>query len=214
MTAARASHQLRVLISGAGSGIGFACARAFAAMGAELILTDHDAEALTRSAELLAGYSRFCDVVSDASVAIFAADIEQSFDSFDVLINAAGNGYVRSLGMVRMAKALLPLLRKGKGARMIVNVAPCCEQRDGHKLFPHASSRTGFRTLHDAIAAQTRGSSISVVAVRVKPRPTPASREIDCGYDELAEGIVQVVRRHRPEWIPQPRPSPQMQKRA
>lgn len=193
---------LRVIISGAGAGIGFACATAFAALGAELILTDHDPTALTLAGELLGAHSRFCDVVSDTSVAIVAAELEQQFDSFDVLINAAGNGYVRALGMVRVTKALLPLMRRGNGARLIVNVAPCRSRRGGDKLFPHAGSPSGFGELHEAIAMLTRGSSIETVAVRATPKPTAAGRAPACGTEELAEEIVAMVRAQRPEWVP------------
>jgi NAD(P)-dependent dehydrogenase (short-subunit alcohol dehydrogenase family) len=200
---------LRVIISGAGAGIGFACASAFAARGAELTLTDHDPPALTIAAELLGARSRFCDVVSDSSVAIVAAELEEQLDSFDVLINAAGNGYVRALGMMRMTKALLPLMRKGSGARLIVNVAPCRSLRGGDQLFPHAGSPAGFRELHEAIAIQTRGSSIDVVAVRAKPRPTAAGSAPECGYDELAEEIVAMVRAQRPQWVQRPGSSAQ-----
>ena len=46
----RSGANLRVLITGAGSGIGYACARAFAGQGADLILSDIDGPALKRAA--------------------------------------------------------------------------------------------------------------------------------------------------------------------
>src|SRR5690242_9192967 len=100
------NDRLRVLVSGAASGVGLACAEAFAARGAELVLTDHDGTGLTRAAERLGAHSRFCDSISDASVAILAADIAEQVPSLDVLINAAGRAYVRTLAMTRMTRAL------------------------------------------------------------------------------------------------------------
>jgi len=124
MSGAAANRNLRVLISGAAGGVGLACAYVFASRGAQLILCDSDGTGLTRASDASGGFSRFCDVISESSVAVFAAEIDAKFDSVDVLINAAGKGYVRTLGMMQMSRALLPVLRRGSGRRLIVNVAP------------------------------------------------------------------------------------------
>ncbi len=185
------SGRLRVIVTGAGSGIGFACASAFAARGAELVLVDNDPEKLSRAGGTLGAYSRFCDVVSVSSAAIFAREIEQDFHGLEVLINAAGTGYIRALGMVCMARMLLPLLDKGRGARLIVNLAPCRERPAPHDLFPYAGSQRSFDQLSDAIAAQTRGTSIHVVKLCSGPRP-----------EDIAERIVAMAQKLRPSWVP------------
>lgn len=195
---------LRVVVTGAGEGVGHACAAAFARRGAELILTDSDGIALTRAGDLLGAHARFCDVASEASVAIFAADIANDFDSIDVLINAAGNGYVRSLGMMRMSNALLPLLRRGRGNRLIVNIAPSHGLGGRHEIFPHAGSQHGFQQLSDALELKTKGLGIAVVVVPPVLRPLPLPGEADLGWDagSIAERVVDLVRGQRPEWAP------------
>ena len=205
MSPRAANRNLRVLVSGAGSGVGLACAYVFANRGAELILCDSDGTALTRASDATGGFSRFCDVVSESSVAVFAAEIAAKFDTFDVLINAAGKSYVRTLGMMQMSRTMLPSLRRGSGRRLIINVAPA----GGIKLssmFPYASSREGFQGLSDALADQTRGSMIDVVTITPDLRfdagsdDTPFYRVERVEEDSTAARILELVALARPEW--------------
>ena len=151
----------RVLITGAGSGIGRACADAMAARGAELILCDNDAQTLRDASEELGAVGRFCDVASEASVAVFAADITESFDSIDLLINAAGGGYERTLGMYRVSRALLPALRRGEHFKLMLNIPP--DEDAGVAIFPYASSGQAFQRLSSALAAETKGTGVDVL---------------------------------------------------
>ena len=205
MSGAAANRNLRVLISGAAGGVGLACAYVFASRGAQLILCDSDGTGLTRASDASGGFSRFCDVISESSVAVFAAEIDAKFDSFDVLINAAGKGYVRTLGMMQMSRALLPVLRRGSGRRLIVNVAPAGGMSRS-TMFPYASSREGFEGLSDALADQTRGSLIDVVSISPDVRRTPASSDSPFYRIERVDGdatatqILDLVAAARPEW--------------
>jgi NAD(P)-dependent dehydrogenase (short-subunit alcohol dehydrogenase family) len=206
MSGAAANRNLRVLISGAASGVGLACAYVFANRGAELILCDSDGTGLTRVSDGTGGFSRFCDVISESSVAVFAAEIDAKFDSIDVLINVAGNGYVRTLGMMQMSRALLPILRRGNGRRLIVNVAPAGGMSRS-AMFPYASSREGFQGLSDALGDQTRGSMIDVVSINPDIRLAPAEGAESPFYrierideDATAARIVDLVAAARPEW--------------
>ena len=206
MSGIAANRGLRVLISGAADGVGLACAYVFADRGAELILCDSDGTSLTRASDAAGGFSRFCDVISEASVSVFASEIDAKFDSIDVLINAAGDGYVRSLGMMQMSRALLPMLRRGCGRRLIVNVAPAGGM-SASGMFPYASSREGFQGLSDALADQTRGSMIDVVSIAPNLRfelganpETPFYRIERVDETGTAERILGLVAAARPEW--------------
>ena len=202
-----ANRGLRVLVTGAGRGVGLACAHAFGERGAELILCDSDGTALTRASDAADGFSRFCDVISETSVAVFASEIKAKFNSLDVLINAAGGGYVRTLGMMQMSRALLPLLRNGSGRRLIVNVAPA-GGLSAPGMFPYASSREGFQGLSDALADQTRGSLIDVLAISPDIRfeaagigaETPFYRIERVDSEATAQRIFGAVVAARPEW--------------
>lgn len=151
----------RVLITGACRGVGRACAEHFTARGVELILADHDAAGLREFAQQLGAVGRYCDVASEASVTVFAADVLAQYAELDMIINAAGGGYERTLGMYRVSRALLPALRKGLLHNILLNVPPAAD--DQAPIFPYASSQQAFHRLCAALAAETRGSSVRVM---------------------------------------------------
>jgi short-subunit dehydrogenase len=158
----------RVLIAGGAGGVGLACAEALAGPGADLILCDIDGIALTRAAERLGAFARFCDSMEEHSVAIFAAEIGEQFPGVDVLINAAGRGYVRALAMMRMTRAFMPLLRRAAGQRLLINIAPAGGFVASDGMFPYASSFGAFERLSEALTEQVKGTSIEVVTIAPK----------------------------------------------
>ena len=84
------------VVTGAGNGIGAACARAFAQGGWDLVLVDRDEDALSRSAES-GGETIVGDVaareVNDAAVAL----AENRFGRLDAVIANAGVNLARSI---------------------------------------------------------------------------------------------------------------------
>lgn len=172
-----------MLITGACRGVGRACAEALARCGTELILCDNDANALGEAAQELGAVGRFCDVASEASVAIFAADILDQYPALDMVINAAGGGYERTLGMYRVSRALLPALRCGIHNNLLLNIPPAGEDA-GTAIFPYASSVQAFHRLSAALAAETRGTAISVLIA------DPASRRVSQVLPDLDAGSL------------------------
>jgi 3-hydroxybutyrate dehydrogenase len=91
-----------VFVTGAASGIGYELAKAFAASGARVILTDLNEEKVKQSSEELnnKGYETIgikCDVTSEAEV---VSAIEQTINHFgrlDICINNAGLQYVSKI---------------------------------------------------------------------------------------------------------------------
>ncbi len=179
----------RVLITGACRGVGRACAEALARCGTELILCDNDAKALTEATRTLGAVGRFCDVASEASVAVFAADILEQYPTLDMVINAAGGGYERTLGMYRVSRALLPALRRGTHNNLLLNIPPADKDADA-AIFPYASSEQAFHRLSAALAAETRGTAISVLigdpnsrrVSQVLPNPDAGSSADTCDF--------------------------------
>lgn len=179
-SSASSGDRPRVLISGAARGVGLRCAQALAERGAELLLSDRDPDALEAAAERLGqGTPLLCDVSSETSVARLADAVER-LGSLDMLINAAGGGYSRTLGMYRMSRALIPALRRSTH-QLIVNVPP--SPRDaGVPAFPYASSRLAFHRLSAALAHETRGTPIAVwIACPAKNRLMPVIPDPNAG---------------------------------
>ncbi|MGZ3370786.1 MAG: bifunctional aldolase/short-chain dehydrogenase [Caulobacteraceae bacterium] len=89
-----------VAVTGAGSGIGAAIARAFAAEGAEVACLDLDPEAAARAAKAVKGLAVTCDVTSDASVAAAFDQIVETYGGLDVLVSNAGAAFSGRIGEV------------------------------------------------------------------------------------------------------------------
>lgn len=83
------------LVTGAGSGIGLATAKAFAESGATVVLSDINEEAIrSSSAELIAGGHKAlairCDVANEADVEAMIGQTVSTFGRLDVAFNNAG----------------------------------------------------------------------------------------------------------------------------
>ncbi len=88
----------RVLITGAASGIGLCTAEEFAKAGAELVMTDIDAEGLDRAVDRLRAtgavvHGRVVDVSDRVAVDAMAKWVLEELGDLDILINNAGIGH-------------------------------------------------------------------------------------------------------------------------
>jgi NAD(P)-dependent dehydrogenase (short-subunit alcohol dehydrogenase family) len=157
----RDGYRPRVLITGACGVIGRGCAEALFSHGAELILCDKDVGGVRALADELEVAGLYCDVASEAGVLALVAEVLGQNASLDMVINAAGGGYERTLGMYRVSRALLPALRQD-GHTLLVNIPPSSD--DGDKaIFPYASSAFAFHRLSAALAFETRGTPVRVL---------------------------------------------------
>jgi 3-hydroxybutyrate dehydrogenase len=143
------------VVTGAAGGIGSHLARAFAAQGARLVLLDRARAALTEIAATLphAAATFEVDLADDASVADCVAQLRARWEAIAVLVNNAGTEFPTPLSdpardfmtrwegllrnnvgsMVRLTRALLPLLRPGAS---VINQSSIW----GHKGVPDFSA--------------------------------------------------------------------------
>ena len=78
------------VITGAASGIGAACARAFAAKGAKVVVVDVNASGARAVAKEVGGLAIPCNIASEAEVNALVAQAERELGPIDVFFNNAG----------------------------------------------------------------------------------------------------------------------------
>ena len=161
----RSVKGLTVLVTGAASGMGRATARVFADEGANVAVTDYEAEAAEKVAREIAATGGSAkawrlDVSNPDDITAVVDDAASHFDGLDILVNNAGisvrgaiddagydEAWARGLSVLltahqRSIRAALPWLRKSNCPR-IVNIA--------------STEALGATALHSAYSAAKAG---------------------------------------------------------
>lgn len=172
-----------VLITGATAGIGEACARAFAAQGARLILAARRMARLEEQADTLRGagadvLALELDVSSGGDVDEVLGDLPREWHEIDVLVNNAGLG--RGLdklwngdpvdwdemidtnvkGLLYVTGAVVPgMVERGRGH--VINLGSLA----GHEVYPGGAV---YCATKHAVAAITRGLRMDVLGTGVR----------------------------------------------
>ncbi len=89
-----------VVITGGGSGIGAACARAFRAAGADVCVADVDERAAEAVAAEVGGLAVTCDVTRHDSVEAAFAKIAERHGGIDIVVSNAGRAWQGRIGEV------------------------------------------------------------------------------------------------------------------
>lgn len=172
------------VITGAGSGIGRALAREFAARGSQLALADLNAAALKETLGLLGGAkvrSYIVDVADAAAVEAFARNVRQDFGRASVLINNAGVGLfgtfeeltvaefdwlfrINFWGVIHGCKFFLPLLRQEKEAR-IVNISSVFGLIAPPGQTAYGASKYAVRGFSESLREELRATPVGVTCV-------------------------------------------------
>lgn len=167
------------LVTGAGSGLGRAIARAFAAEGAHVYVTDVNGEAATAAAGEIGAAAKAitADVSRGQDVTAMFRTVEKTHGKLDVLANNAGlnvRGDFRHMsdadwvrirdvnldGVVRVARDGFPLLQASKRGSLI-NIASIMAHRGLRQL-------TAYSATKGAVTALTRGLAVEYAPFNIR----------------------------------------------
>lgn len=176
-----------VLVTGAATGIGLETARAFARMGARIVLSDIDAPRLREARETIASAGADCvaypaDVACEASMKALAEAVLRTHGAPDVLVNNAGIGYlgnfwrspldgwrrvldINVMGVVHGCWFFLPAMIAAGGARRVVNLASLAGIAPAPNMSAYAASKHAVIGLSDTLAMELDATAVGVTTV-------------------------------------------------
>lgn len=176
--------QPRVLITGAGSGLGRALALRYARDGHAVACADIVPERAQETLALLPGTGHHAlkvDVGDDASMDALRASLEHVWDSIDVVVNNAGVASggslleadmaewqwmlnINLLGVVRGCRAFVPWLVRQKRGR-VINIASFAALAGAPNIMSYGVAKAGVYTLSEQLRAELadKGVGVSVV---------------------------------------------------
>ncbi|TLX63036.1 short chain dehydrogenase [Stutzerimonas nosocomialis] len=177
--------QNRMMITGAGSGLGREIALRWAREGWRLALSDVNEQGLVETLRMVReaggdGFTQRCDVRDYSQLIALAQACEEKLGGIDVVVNNAGvasGGFfdelsledwdwqisINLMGVVKGCKAFLPLLQASKGA--IVNIASMAALMQAPGMSNYNVAKAGVVALSESLLVELKPEGISVHVV-------------------------------------------------
>ncbi len=187
-----------VVVTGAGSGIGAATARAFAQCGCRLILADLGLEKLDDTVNWLGArgaevHPFALDVTDGDSFNNLALEVSDTIGVPHVLINNAGIGGLGSFlntpmsavrqifevnlfGVINGCHAFLPLMLKDDQQRHLVNVASIASITPMPNMSAYAASKYAVDGLTEVLAMELADTNVDITCVHPGVINTPIAQ--------------------------------------
>ncbi len=193
------------VVTGGAQGIGFGIASRLAEEGAIIIIADIKEKTARDAAQRICDSggdaSAFAvDIGDDARVAALAAHVDKTHGRCEILVNNAaisdGTGIehmtmaryhevirINQDGAVRMSLAFVPLLRKGRTGKRILNIASIMGVRGWPDAIPYSTAKGAIVNFTRALAADLAPHNIMVNALAPGFVNTPMSIQPDGSHE-------------------------------
>ncbi|MBK8089966.1 MAG: glucose 1-dehydrogenase [Chitinophagaceae bacterium] len=171
------------IVTGGGSGLGFAIAEKFIAGGITTIIAGRDKEKLTKAKEQLGNlcYAIPCDVSNLSSIPAFVEGVLKQFGQIDILVNNAGINLKKEFTEVtdeefhnilttnvtavfsmsrEVVKHMLP-----RGTGNIINISSMAAQYGLPKVIAYTASKTAIDGMTRAMAVELSPKGIRINAI-------------------------------------------------
>ena len=194
------------VITGAASGIGAACARAFAAEGAIVAVVDRQEAAAQQVADEIKGFAVTCDVSDEASVIGMVGEVEARLGPIEVLFNnagiATGGGVlgvdpavwdtqwsVNVMAHVYAIRAVLPgMLQRGEG--YILHTASMAGILTTHGNATYAATKHAVVGLAEWMSITYHGKGIRTSLLAPLGVRTPMLGDTTSAFAQTAAGPI------------------------
>jgi NAD(P)-dependent dehydrogenase (short-subunit alcohol dehydrogenase family) len=194
------------IITGAASGIGAACARAFAAAGARVVAVDLNGDGAQLIASEIGGTAFACDVASEADINQLIADTEHQLGPVEVLFNNAGvatggdplntpievwneQWQINLMSHVYAVRAVLPgMLERGSG--YLLHTASMAGILTTHGNLTYAVTKHAVVGLAEWLSITYHDKGIRVSLLAPLGVRTPMLGDVDSDFARSAAGPI------------------------
>jgi len=171
------------IVTGGGSGLGFAIAQKFTENGITTVIAGRDMEKLTRAKEQLGGLcvAMQCDLSNLSSIPAFVQQVLQQFGQIDILVNNAGINMKKEFTdvtdeefqniLTTNVTAVFALSREAvkhmltQKAGCIINISSMAAQYGLPKVIAYSASKTAIDGMTRAMAVELSPRGIRVNAI-------------------------------------------------